>query len=261
MKVKKRHQEILKILANVPISTIQNLANELEVSSETIRKDLKQLSDEDKIIQTHGGVVLKGKKTSYFPFDYRVQINASKKVKIGKKASKLIEFGDTIFLESSTTCFALVQELCANKDIIDSLTIVTNSFSIVMLLEKAEVTSKILFVGGWVDFSQHSTTGYMTVEFLDQIYVNKSFIAGAALSTELMITGYFEQDILLQKKMMEHSEETILLIDEKKYPKQGFIQLASVDKFDFIVTDIVFNEKSLSKINKDENHKKIIFTD
>lgn len=115
MKVQKRQEEILKILSEVPISTIQNLANELAVSAETIRKDLKQLADEDKIIQTHGGVVLKGKKTSYFPFDYRVKISTSKKIKIGKEASKLIEFGDTIFLESSTTCLALVQELCQKK--------------------------------------------------------------------------------------------------------------------------------------------------
>lgn len=66
MKVQKRQEEILKILSEVPISTIQNLANELAVSAETIRKDLKQLADEDKIIQTHGGVVLKGKKQVIF---------------------------------------------------------------------------------------------------------------------------------------------------------------------------------------------------
>lgn len=242
MKVKKRHEEILKILAEVPISTIQDLAQELSVSTETIRKDLKQLADEDKIIQTHGGVVLKRKKTSYYPFDYRLKINTSKKIDIGKKASEIIEFGDTIFLESSTTCWALVQQLCEHKEILNSLTIVTNSFSIALLLEKEDVSCKVLFIGGWIDFSQHATNGIMAVEFLNNFYVNKAFIAGAALSRELNVTGYYEQDILLQRKIMEHTEKKILLIDEKKYPKQGFIQLCKLEEFDYVVTDIAFSK-------------------
>lgn len=255
MKVQKRHEEILKILSEVPISTIQNLANELAVSAETIRKDLKQLADEDKIIQTHGGVVLKGKKTSYFPFDYRVKISTSKKIKIGKEASKLIEFGDTIFLESSTTCLALVQELCQKKEILNSLTIVTNSLSIVVLLEKEEVSSKVLFVGGWIDFSQHSTNGFMAMDFLEKVYVNKTFISGAALSRDLIVTGYYEQDILLQRKMMEHAEQNILMVDEKKYPKQGFLQLAQMSEFDYVVSDIDFGKEVNERIQ--HNNEKL----
>lgn len=216
------------------------------------------MADEDKIIQTHGGVVLKRKKTSYYPFDYRLKISASKKSEIGKRASELIEFGDTIFLESSTTCWALVEQLCENKELLNSLTIITNSFSIALLLEKEEVSCKVLFIGGWIDFSQHATFGVMAVEFLNNFYVNKAFIAGAALSRELNVTGYYEQDIMLQRKIMEHTEKKILLIDEKKYPKQGFIQLCRLDDFDYVVTDIAFSKDILLRMKEVHEGKETV---
>ncbi|MGM0125572.1 hypothetical protein IGI37_002971 [Enterococcus sp. AZ194] len=246
-KIERRHKKILEILSTIPLATIAELSETIGVSSETIRKDLKVLSEEKMIFQTHGGVALARGRNVSQPFDYRMQINSQSKQKIGKKAVHLVEPNDVILLENSTTSLALARELSKNKELLDSLTIVTSSFKIAAQLDdtfkETKTSCRLFFVGGWTNFEQHGTFGLHTIETLKSIHVTKAFLSGAALDERLRLSGYNDEDVAFQKSAIVYSQQVILMLENGKYPKSGFSNVGSIEDIDSIVTDVVFDDE------------------
>ncbi|MER0122483.1 DeoR/GlpR family DNA-binding transcription regulator [Streptococcus sp. ZJ93] len=248
-KAEKRRATILDILSKVPASSIAILSGKLGVSTETLRKDLQQLAAEGKIIKRHGSVLLKDSSKNYLPFDLRRKMNRAYKSKIGVKASELVEEGDVILLENSTTSLAMIEALLGNKDLLQTLTIITNSFSIIALIEKEQVKG-CFFLGGWIDFSQHATTGSMMEEFFKNIYVDKAFLSAAAVDYEGNLSSYYESDTIFQKIALQQAKQKILMIGKDKYPKQALLKVANISEFSHIIAATPLSEKLIEKIRE-----------
>lgn len=247
-KAQERQNAILSSLRYVQISTAQSLAEEFNVSTETIRTDLKVLSQENKVVLTHGGVMLPADSDDYFPFDLRRKKNYASKSQIGKVASCLVEKGDAILLENSTTSLALIEALLKQKDLLETLTIVTNSFSIAALIEPSHLFKQFFFFGGWVDFTQHATTGSAMIEGLSQLYIDKAFLSAAALSRDGVITSYYENDRVFQRTALKQAKETILMVGKEKYGKEALIRVTDLSSFSKIVTDADLTEEEKQQI-------------
>ena len=102
------------------------LAEALEVTKETIRRDLNELEKEGVAQRTHGGAVLaKGHEDSFGDLRYglRQRFNVPGKKAIGRAAAELVHPGDTIFLDASSTCMYMGEALCGKTGV----TIITNS--------------------------------------------------------------------------------------------------------------------------------------
>lgn len=256
MKKIERQKKILEILSKVPLTTISELSEILNVSTETIRKDLITLSSEDKIIQTHGGVALKIKRNKSQPFDYRMKISSHSKKVVAKKAITLIEKDDIVLLESSTTSLALVNELCKNKELLSSLVIVTSSFKIAALIDECfnedEKKCKLFFIGGWMDFSQHSTSGMYVLDTLKEIHISKSFISVAAIDEMLNLSGYSEEDVFFQKIAIQQASTVILMVEKSKYSRKAMFRVGNLSEVDYLVTDIQLDDH-IAKIARDSN--------
>ena len=137
-KAEERYQEIIEILKENPIVTVADFAERLSVSMETIRKDLNILSEQGKIVRVHGGAALAGNTEMASPFQFREGVRRREKQKLGKEAVKLIQKGDTLIIESSTTTAEFVKELVKVPELLKTLTIVTNSIHILTLVEMGE---------------------------------------------------------------------------------------------------------------------------
>lgn len=257
-KAKERQNSILNSLRYVQISTVQSLAEEFNVSTETIRTDLKVLSKERKVILTHGGAMLSSDSEDYFPFDLRRKRNHASKSQIGKVASHLVEKGDVILLENSTTSLALVEALLKQKDLIGTLTIITNSFSIAALIEPSHSFKQFFFFGGWVDFAQHATTGSVVIEALSQLYIDKAFLSAAALSRDCVVTSYYENDRVFQQTAIKQAKEIILMVGKEKYRKEALIKVTDLSSFSKLVTDAEFTTEEKEKIENQIGNKNLI---
>ena len=121
-KLDKRRKEILNILARVPISSTQQLAEDTGVSN--------ALADEGLIVKVHGGVALAGGAVAEIPFDLRATHYAAEKRVIAQSAIRLLYPKDIIILESCTTNLELAKELVALPDLLETLIVITNSFAI-----------------------------------------------------------------------------------------------------------------------------------
>jgi DeoR/GlpR family transcriptional regulator of sugar metabolism len=241
-KLDARRKKILDILAQIPISSPLQLAEAAKVSSETMRKDLDALALEGLIIKVHGGVALANAAVSEIPFDLRATMNASEKKQIARTALCLIQKNDSIVLESCTTNLELAKALTIESELLETLVVITNSFSIATVFEGGRKCRKLFFLGGWVNPAQYSVLGYQTTKMLSDFHVNKAFISGAALSEDLILTGYYDDDVVFQKMAINSAKETILMIDSSKYGQAAILSVAHLSELDYLVTDKALNQ-------------------
>lgn len=246
-KIEHRHKKIVDYLSSTPIATIIELAEYLDVSHETIRKDLNTLAEKNLVARVHGGVALAGKGSTSTSYDIRTNINLEKKAKIAFAASRLISPGDSIILESSTTNTELSKILLSNEELLKTLIIITNSFKIASMFDANQSCSRLFFLGGWSNFSEHSTYGQFTIKALNAFKANKAFISGAALNKDFVLTGYDDDDIQFQKQAIRSASSSILLIDSSKLNCTALLTVCDCKSFDYIVTD--------SNFTPDDEHK------
>lgn len=254
-KLDKRRKQILTILSKVPISSTQQLADMTKVSNETMRKDLDALSDEGLIIKVHGGVSLAGgNSAAEIPFDLRAAKNTVQKKAIAHQAVSLIQPNDTILLESCTTNLELARDLVAHPDLLETLIIVTNSFSIVSVFDGGRKCKSIFFLGGWIHPSQYSASGQSTAEALKAFHLSKAFLSGAALSSQWILSGYYQDDVDFQKNAMSAADEIILMIDSSKFGQNAVFSVSSLSAFDYIITDKELSAEELSYVENEKTH-------
>lgn len=245
-KLDKRRKEILTILSKVPISSTQQLADLTKVSNETMRKDLDALSDEGLIIKVHGGVALANGNHAEIPFDLRISKNSAQKRAIAHKAVSLIQANDTILLESCTTNLELAKELTKYPELLETLIIVTNSFSIVSVFDGGKKCKRMFFLGGWIHPSQYSASGQNTAEALKAFHLSKAFLSGAALSNQWILSGYYQDDVDFQKNAMSAADEIILMIDSSKFGQNAVFSVSPLSSFDYVITDKYLSSEELA---------------
>ena len=207
-KAEERYQEIIEILKENPIVTVADFAERLSVSMETIRKDLNILSEQGKIVRVHGGAALAGNTEMASPFQFREGVRRREKQKLGKEAVKLIQKGDTLIIESSTTTAEFVKELVKVPELLKTLTIVTNSIHILTLVEMGKLCKRVFLLGGWI-----------------------------------ILSSYYESDMHFQKLAMESAGETILLLEAGKYPEAAVFSVTAATNFDYMVSNVPFKKE------------------
>lgn len=247
-KVQTRQIKILSLLSATPISTNAQLAEALQVSLETIRKDLKAMSDQGLVLLVHGGVALCDTHHNGPAYHVRESLHAVEKSSIGKAASKLIAPGDSLILESSTTTVELTKALLAMSELLSTLVIVTNSFRIASLLSSEAQCRRLFFLGGWVNPTEQLSSGLCTTKALTDFHVDKAFLSGAALSDSLMLTGFYDDDISFQKAAMAAAKETVLMIDSSKFYTASVLQVTHVSALHYLVTDKQFTGEEKERI-------------
>lgn len=237
-KIKSRRQSIIKLLESAPMIPVSELASLLGVTKETVRKDLAALEKEGLAVWRHGGAALADRAAGPIPYALRKSFHKEGKRQIARAACALIEEGDTLLLEGSTTTMALCQELQERPELLETLTVITNSFYITQLFEElGTAVKRLFFLGGWLTSSQGTTQGQHTCETLGQFRPDKAFLSGAALGKDLELTAYYENDMYFQREVLRHAKYAILLLDQAKYPSTGFYNVSGLEPIDCLVTD------------------------
>lgn len=239
-----RCQKILEILAVEPATSVSALSTTLGVSKETIRKDLQHLAGNGKVTRIHGGVALAESATNRLYAVRRGQ-DADSKRQIAAAACRLIEPGDTVIIESSTTNLLLCEELLSSGKL-EKVTLITNSLYIAQRIE-SNSKCQMLLLGGRVDVEEGRTHGNMTVNMLRNFQADKAFISAAALNRQMFITAYRENDMLFQSQAIACAEKTYVLANKRKFPTSALFSVHSVYELAGIISDISFDEKILEQ--------------
>ena len=249
-KIKARRQSIVKLLESAPMIPVSELAGLLGVTKETVRKDLTALEEQGLVVWRHGGAALTERNAAPIPYALRESFHKEGKRQIARAACALLQEGDSLLLESSTTTMALCQELLERPELLKTLTIVTNSFYITQLFEMGGLVKRLFFLGGWLTCSEGATQGQYTYEALQQFHPDKAFLSGAALNEEMQLTAYYENDMYFQQEAIRCAQCTILLLDKAKYLSTGLFAVSDLKSVRYLVTDAELPERVRERLRK-----------
>ena len=244
-KVKARQEKILAMMESAPVTQVVDLANDLNVTMETIRKDLDVLEKQGLIVRIRGGAALTHRNTHSIPYEIRTSIHRAGKILIAKAACSLIEEGDSVLLEGSTTNMALCREMLLQPELLKTLTIITNSIYIAQLFEMGKLVKGIFLLGGWIIPTEGATQGSFTNAGLQNFYIDKAFLGGAALNEDMQLSAYYENDMQFQRHAIRCARKVILLLDQGKYPITSLYAVSDLREIDCLITDAHLNAEAV----------------
>ena len=230
--IAERHKYILETLAKNGFVKVNDIANELEVTPVTIRKDLKYLESKNLLYRTHGSASPINPLTCDIDVQEKEKLRTEEKRRIAAAAQKLIEENDSIIIASGSTVHMLAEQITP----INHLTVVTASLKTALLLN-ANNNIEVIQLGGTVRKNSSSVIGEYTSKFFEQITCSKLFLGVDGIDLEHGITNSNIEEAILNKKMIEASLRTIILADSSKFGRRGFGKICNLDCIDVIITD------------------------
>lgn len=213
------------------------MANRLQVSAETIRRDIDTLAETENIRRVHGGAIKMFYAEGEPSYNLREDMNFDAKQAIGKEASLLINNGDTIFLDTGTTIEQLARFVSGKERLI----ILTNSLPTAMLLNESmsqqKFTGKLIMLGGETSSHNQTISGSICEKMLERFYVDKAFISVGGISIERGISDYDLNEAEISKIACSISKEVIVLADESKIGVQSFSSIAPMDSVNAVISN------------------------
>lgn len=238
-----RRMKILNHLEMEGKVQVLHLSELLSVSTETVRRDLDRLEKEGKLRKVYGGAVKMRMELVEPPFLRRTQMMKKEKAAIGKAAASLVQEGETIMLDNSTTTIEILPYL---KDY-TNVTLITHSVPVLNLAMEL-FGGRIIFLGGEVNVEYKAATGVLTDQMLDQFKVNKAFISVGGISLADGITDFHLAEAVISRKMMQRAEEAILVADHSKFGMSTFARVAKLDEISMLITDAGCPKEWIEKI-------------
>lgn len=227
-----RRNLILEKLQEDKKVIVSELSREFGVSEETIRRDLDKLDRDGLAVKSYGGAVLNENSSLDMPFNIRKKNNPGGKQKIARLMEGLIEDGDHIILDPSTTAVFIARALKEKE----RLTVITNSIEV--MLELSDVSDwNIISSGGSLKEGYLALVGPRAIEGLGAFNVEKAIFSCKGIDMEKGITDGNELFSQAKQTMMKSARQCILAVDHTKFGKVAFSKICGIHDIHMVVTD------------------------
>lgn len=224
---------------------VEELAQSLEVSPMTIRRDLNILDEGGQIERCYGGARIPQDTIAEIDYDIKKEQHRVEKKKIAENAMAYIEENDTIYLDSGTTTGEIAKLLCGfNKHV----SVVTNELNIATILLESDVDLTI--IGGIIQKKTKSAIGLESEQYLKQYRFSKVFIGTTSVDYDFDVFSPTYDKAHMKQMLIRQSSQIYLLADASKFYSQAMCYVASLNQFTGIITDKVFNETEKENIYK-----------
>jgi len=239
-----RQKKMIELLKDKKVLKMTELTNELNISIDTLRRDINSLVKQGKVEKIYGGITLKESKFGETTIDERMISNLEEKQSIAHTCSKLINDGDCVFLDSGSTTYQIAKFIKNKK----KLTVITNSIPVVLELLNSDI--ELIIIGGKVRKAERSVVTYEYLFNFSQLNIQKAFICASGITMEKGISDYNVEEAITRKKMIELSSEIYVAADSTKFGKDVTIGVAALDEIDYIVTDQNIDKTFISTFNQ-----------
>ncbi|MDY5278840.1 DeoR/GlpR family DNA-binding transcription regulator [Sharpea porci] len=248
--MKERQNRILDALTKHEKLEVKELAQMMEVSQVTIRKDLDALTKQGLIIRNHGYATLNNSDD----MNNRLAYHYEMKQRIAKKVCEDIHDGETIMIESGSCCALVALEIAQSKK---NITIITNSAFIADYIRNEEV--KVILLGGEYQASSQVLVGPITINNAKNFFVDKYFIGADGFSEKSGFTGkdYLRAETV--REMAKQATQVIVVTESEKFGHIGTVNLLDTKNVAKVYTDthipqedeIYLNEMNVEVIKVD----------
>ena len=228
MLTNERYEMILSLLAEKQTVKIVDLMDATASSESTIRRDLTELENLNKLARIHGGATVSERFTQEPSIQDKSTKNLQEKMKIAKFAASLVEDGDCIFLDAGTTIFQMIPHLI-NKNIVA----VTNGLTHVDSLIDCGITTYL--TGGYVKSKTRALIGPQTNQSLENYRFDKCFLGVNGFHSEYGYTTPDPEEAAVKKLASTLAQKTYVVADHSKYNQISFANIMGLEKAELIV--------------------------
>jgi DeoR/GlpR family transcriptional regulator of sugar metabolism len=225
-----RLQKIIDQIDKENKVVLDDLSKLLHVSTDTVRRDIKELSDKGLLQAVRGGAL--SRSAVYPDYKEREQIDTGYKNIIAQKALEFIMPGQVIFVDAGTTVVSVVNAL--PKDI--RLTIVTNSFPVISVVEDYPGI-EVFFIGGRLNKRSFSTDGTEAIEAIRNFRVDLCLLGICSIDLKTGITGTDHQESLIKKALVETSKYIVALSTYDKVGRTDPYYICAANAIDAFITE------------------------
>ncbi|HTW09076.1 MAG TPA: DeoR/GlpR family DNA-binding transcription regulator [Acidimicrobiales bacterium] len=234
----RRRADLVKFVEEHGHATVSVLAEALDVSGDTVRRDLQYLDQQGVLVRSFGGVARRDELARFDPpFLARTRANSDAKAAIGRLAATLVSDRQTLIINGGTTTLALARALKGKKD----LTVVTNNLHLPDNIP-ADAVSQLHILGGQFRMRSFATLG--PIELPDAqggrthvFHADLAFIGVGGVSEEGGFTGGDLRESSAIRHMMERAERVVVLADSSKFGRTAFAHIGPLSVADVIITE------------------------
>jgi len=246
-----RRNKIVDYIKLKKTATISEISNKFDISEITVRRDLDKLSKQGIIKKVYGGAAVSDSFSREPILFRRMHEYIDEKKRIADEAIKRISDGDTILIESGSTCLTLVNNLPqrSNINVITAAPHIVNALS--NLRRDSKFNGEVLCCGGiWRGDPDDIFVGPQAINFFDSIKIRIAFFGIVAIN---LIDGWMAPSVFeaeLTKKIISSSEKVIGVTHHSKFNRISFTKIDPVGLFDEIITDSGLGKEDLKKYQK-----------
>ena len=207
------------------------MAEHLDVTPQTIRRDLNLMCNMRLLQRVHGGAILSDG-VSNMGYEARKRLREDSKQRIGKAAAALIPDDSSLFVNIGTTTEAVAQYLVDRY----GLLVVTNNLNVVQTLRKNESIS-IMMAGGQVRSEDGGIVGEPSVNFINQFKMNNAIIGVSAIDPDGTLLDFDHEEVRVAKAIIANARSVTLVADASKFDRSAPMRIEHIAAVDHIVTD------------------------
>lgn len=223
--VDNRRQEIINILAQQKEVRVENLAERLNISLLTARRDLQYLEKSGQLIRFHGGAKSL-EPTSEFTDDIDIY-----RMLIAQYAATLIEDGDSLFINTSSNALQILNFINQKN-----ITVITNNGKAIDVKRSNDV--HVILTGGELRYPKEAMVGDFALRNLQSIYAKKAFLGCSGLSPSVGMTTEIANEVHINELMASHAtQEVYILADHTKIGKNSSFTSCSIHNIKHLITD------------------------
>ncbi|KTF67679.1 DeoR/GlpR family DNA-binding transcription regulator [Sphingomonas sp. HT-1] len=234
--VAQRHARILELARHTGSVTVEALAAELEVTPQTIRRDLNLLARRAMLSRVHGGAIVTSG-VDNLDREARRQVAASAKAAIGAAAAALVPDGASLFINIGTTTEAIARALVNHRHLL----VVTNNLNVADILGGVP-TIEVIVAGGRVRASDRAVVGALAMDFLRGFKVDFALIGASAIDAGGTLLDFDVDEVRVSQTIIEQARTVILAADQSKFGRPAPVRIAEIAAVDYLVTDRLLHD-------------------
>lgn len=230
MLAEQRHQYILSRVAQSGALSVAELVGELNVSRETIRRDLHALAARGLLVTTHGGALANDRHEP--DLDVREAAHAAAKRAIGERTAQFVPDGASVVIDSGSTTQAVARALSGHH----RLTVYTNDWRIALLLGRRN-DNRIVLLGGELSDNEDAAFGLDTVQQLSQYHADLAIVGAGGITDEGHLTDYTRMAAEVRSRMLLSAGTAIVVADHSKFGHVTPVRVAGFELARYLVTE------------------------
>ena len=231
-----REDEILALLNQTEYATVEYLSRKMNISASSIRRDLKNLEERGLVNRSYGGVKIADATGRRIPFALRSHENSIQKKQIAKTAVGLINEGDVVFLDGSSSAY-FVAELLPS---VSGVTVITNNLDAMTWFSDYDI--KAYSTGGVISPENKAVlVGGYTQDFLRRIHADVVVFSVQGILDDGTFYDCYAEEVAVRNVMLRNARRRILLCDDSKLGKPSTFYQGSVNDLDYVICNTDLN--------------------